>query len=149
MPAELSNGAAARQLASDVAAKFQRIDILVHLVGTFAGGKPVYETDDDTIERMLDTNLKSAFHMIGATLPYMRAQGGGRILAIGSRAAVEASPGATEVASGTSNNCVRQPAMNSNSTTRARTAHRSSVRGQVFELSDSRIGRQAAVDSAR
>src|SRR5258705_3710034 len=60
MPAELSNSAAARQLTSDVAAKFQRIDILVHLVGTFAGGKPVHETDDNTLEQMLDTNLKSA-----------------------------------------------------------------------------------------
>src|SRR6266581_3339991 len=84
MPAELSNGAAARQLASDVAAKFQRIDILVHLVGGFAGGKPVHETDDDTFERMLDMNLKSAFHISSAALPYMRTQGNGRILAIGS-----------------------------------------------------------------
>src|SRR5438876_90759 len=56
MPAELSSGEAARQIASDVAAKFQRIDILVHLVGTFAGGKPVAETDDETLDRMLDTN---------------------------------------------------------------------------------------------
>src|SRR3954466_4104766 len=47
MPAELANGAAARQLASDVAAKFQRIDILVHLVGTYAGGTTVAETDEE------------------------------------------------------------------------------------------------------
>jgi NAD(P)-dependent dehydrogenase (short-subunit alcohol dehydrogenase family) len=93
MPAELSNGQAARQLASDVVAKLQRIDILVHLVGGFAGGKPVAETDDETLDRMLEMNLKSAFHIASATLPFMRAQGGGRILAIGSRAAVESSPG--------------------------------------------------------
>src|SRR3954469_17709860 len=41
MSAELLNGEAARQLASNVVAKFGRIDILVHLVGTFAGGKSV------------------------------------------------------------------------------------------------------------
>jgi len=93
MPAELSNGVAARQLASDVAAKFQRIDILVHLVGIYAGGKPVAETDEEMLDRMLDTNLKSAFHIAGAVIPFMRAQGGGRILAIGSRAAGEAYPG--------------------------------------------------------
>src|SRR6185503_9354954 len=45
MPAELSTGEAAHKLAAEVAAKFQKIDILVHLVGGFAGGKPVHETD--------------------------------------------------------------------------------------------------------
>ena len=47
-----------------------------------------------TFERMLDVNLKSAFYMARAVLPHMRNRGGGRILAIGSRAAVEPSPGA-------------------------------------------------------
>ena len=94
MPAELSSGEAARQLAADVAAKFQRIDVLVHLVGAFAGGKPVHETDDTALEQMLDLNLKSPFFMARAVLPLMRSQGGGRIIAIGSRAAVEPSPGA-------------------------------------------------------
>src|SRR5215467_6785838 len=69
MPAELSSGEAARQLVSLVAAKFERIDILVHLVGGFAGGKPVHETDDETVERMLDMNLKSAFHIASAVIP--------------------------------------------------------------------------------
>ena len=94
MPAELSSGEAARRLADEVAARFQKIDILVHLVGGFAGGKPVHQTDDETFERMLDVNLKSAFYMARAVLPHMRNRGGGRILAIGSRAAVEPSPGA-------------------------------------------------------
>ena len=94
MPAELSTGEVARQLADRVAAKFQRIDVLAHLVGGFSGGKPVHETDDATLDRMLDMNLKSAFFMTRAVLPHMRNQGGGRIIAIGSRAAVEPSPGA-------------------------------------------------------
>jgi len=86
MPAELSSGEAARRLADEVAARFQKIDILVHLVGGFAGGKPVHQTDDETFERMLDVNLKSAFYMARAVLPHMRNRGGGRILAIGSAA---------------------------------------------------------------
>jgi NAD(P)-dependent dehydrogenase (short-subunit alcohol dehydrogenase family) len=94
MPAELSSGKAARQLVDEVAAKFSRIDMLVHLVGAFDGGKPVHETDDATLDRMLDLNLKSAFYVARAVLPNMRNQGGGRILAIGSRAAVEPSPDA-------------------------------------------------------
>ena len=91
MPAELTSGDAANRLAGEVAERFQNIDILVHLMGGFAGGKPVHETDDATLDRMLDMNLKSAFYITRAVLPHMRTQGGGRILAIGSRAAVEPS----------------------------------------------------------
>jgi NAD(P)-dependent dehydrogenase (short-subunit alcohol dehydrogenase family) len=94
MPAELSSGETARHLAQEVVAKFQKIDVLVHLVGGFAGGKPVHETDDGTLEQMLDVNLKSAFFMARAVLPHMRSQGAGRIIAIGSQAAVEPSPNA-------------------------------------------------------
>ncbi len=41
---------------------------------------------------MLDMNFRAAFYTVRAVLPGMRAQGGGRIVAIGSRAAVEPSP---------------------------------------------------------
>ena len=92
MPAELSSAAAARTLADTVAAKHYRIDVLVHLVGGFAGGESVAETDDETFDRMFDLNVKSAFHIAGAVLPHMRKQRSGRLLAIGSRAALE--PGA-------------------------------------------------------
>jgi NAD(P)-dependent dehydrogenase (short-subunit alcohol dehydrogenase family) len=94
MPAELSNGEAARRVADAVVEEFGRIDVLVHLVGGFAGGKPVAETDDATLDRMLEMNLRSAFYIARAVLPHMRAAGSGRILAIGSRAAVEPGAGA-------------------------------------------------------
>jgi NAD(P)-dependent dehydrogenase (short-subunit alcohol dehydrogenase family) len=92
MPAELSSGEAARALADDIKKRFQRIDVLVHLVGAFAGGAPVASTDDATLEHMLDLNLRSAFHMIRTVIPTMRAAGSGRIVAIGSRAAIEPQP---------------------------------------------------------
>jgi NAD(P)-dependent dehydrogenase (short-subunit alcohol dehydrogenase family) len=41
---------------------------------------------------MLDLNLRSAFHVIRAVLPILREQNGGRILAIGSKAATEPAP---------------------------------------------------------
>ncbi len=89
MPAELTSSEAARAVADAVTARFGRIDVLAHLVGGFAGGEPVAETADATLERMLELNLKSAFFTIRAVLPQMRRQGSGRILAVGSRAAVE------------------------------------------------------------
>jgi len=90
--AELSSLDAAQAIARSVTSRFPRIDILVHLVGGFAGGTPVAGTDDATFERMLDLNLRSAFHILRAVIPVMRASGFGRIVAIGSRAAVEPQP---------------------------------------------------------
>jgi NAD(P)-dependent dehydrogenase (short-subunit alcohol dehydrogenase family) len=90
--AELGSADAARAVAAAVIAKWQRIDALVHLVGAFAGGKSVAETDDATMEQMIEVNLRSAFYMIRAVLPEMRARGAGRILAIGSRTAVDPQP---------------------------------------------------------
>jgi NAD(P)-dependent dehydrogenase (short-subunit alcohol dehydrogenase family) len=46
MAADLSNGDAARELAEEVVDRFGRIDALVHVMGGFAGGKSVAETDD-------------------------------------------------------------------------------------------------------
>ncbi|MBZ5621116.1 MAG: SDR family NAD(P)-dependent oxidoreductase [Acidobacteriia bacterium] len=92
MPAELSSGEAARKLVENVVARFGRIDALVHVMGGFAGGQSVAETDDQTLEKMLDVNYRSAFFMARAVLPQLRQQGGGRILAVASRQAVE--PGA-------------------------------------------------------
>ncbi len=92
MAAELSNGEAARKLADEVVARFGRIDALVHVMGGFAGGKSVAETDDATLDKMLDLNYRSAFFVSRAVLPHMRRQGSGRILAVASRQGVE--PGA-------------------------------------------------------
>ena len=67
--------------------RFGKIDILAHLVGGFAGGPSIAETDDATFQRMFELNVNSAFHIIRAVLPHMRKAGTGRIIAIGSRAA--------------------------------------------------------------
>jgi NAD(P)-dependent dehydrogenase (short-subunit alcohol dehydrogenase family) len=92
MPAELSSRAAAGKVAEDVVARFQRIDGLVHVMGGFAGGARVEETDDATMERMFDVNFRSAFFMMSAVLPHMRQQGKGSIAVVASRQGVE--PGA-------------------------------------------------------
>lgn len=89
MPADLSNPEAARKVAADAVARFGRIDALVHVMGGFAGGQSVEDTDDATIDKMLDLNYRSAFFIARAVLPHMRARGGGRILAVASRQAVE------------------------------------------------------------
>jgi NAD(P)-dependent dehydrogenase (short-subunit alcohol dehydrogenase family) len=92
IPAELSSGDAAQKLVNEAISRCGRLDILVHTVGGFAGGYAVADTDDATLQRMLDLNVISLFHMLRATIPVLRKTGTGRIIAVGSRAALE--PGA-------------------------------------------------------
>jgi NAD(P)-dependent dehydrogenase (short-subunit alcohol dehydrogenase family) len=89
VPGDLSTGERARALIDGVVQKHGRVDGLVHLIGAFTGGSTVAETDDATLDRMLDANLRCAFYLIRAVLPHMRAAGSGRIVRIGSKAAVE------------------------------------------------------------
>ena len=70
-----------------------KIDVLLHLTGGFAGGKPVAETDDAIWNRMLSLNLHTAIYMARAVLPHMLEAGKGRIVAIGSRTGVEPAAG--------------------------------------------------------
>jgi NAD(P)-dependent dehydrogenase (short-subunit alcohol dehydrogenase family) len=89
VPAALSSGDAACSVVERVIEQFGRVDILAHVMGGFAGGHAIADTDDATFEKMLDLNYRAAFHMARAVLPPMRAQGGGRIVAVASRQAVE------------------------------------------------------------
>ncbi|HEV2401914.1 MAG TPA: SDR family NAD(P)-dependent oxidoreductase [Candidatus Sulfotelmatobacter sp.] len=92
LPAKLNSLEEAKKAVETVIAHFGRIDLLAHLVGGFAGGQTIADTDDATFQRMFDMNLNSAFHILRAVLPSMRNAHAGRIVAIGSRAAED--PGA-------------------------------------------------------
>lgn len=92
LAASLDSLADAKKAADAVIARFGKIDVLAHLIGGFAGGQTVAETDDATFQRMFDMNVNSAFHILRAVLPEMRKAGGGRIIAIGSRAAEDPGP---------------------------------------------------------
>jgi NAD(P)-dependent dehydrogenase (short-subunit alcohol dehydrogenase family) len=92
LPAEISTRAGAKVLIDQVVARFGGLDVLVHAVGGFAGGQSIAETDDATFQQMLDLNLNPLFHMLRAAIPVLRQTGNGRLIAIGSRAALE--PGA-------------------------------------------------------
>jgi NAD(P)-dependent dehydrogenase (short-subunit alcohol dehydrogenase family) len=93
MPAEISAAESAKNLVAQVVARFGRIDVLAHTVGAFAGGQSIAETDDATFKKMLDLNFNSAFYLLRAAVPAIRKAGNGRIIAIGSRAAVDPGPG--------------------------------------------------------
>jgi NAD(P)-dependent dehydrogenase (short-subunit alcohol dehydrogenase family) len=91
-PADLLDPTQASALADAVLAANGRIDALIHVAGGFSGGA-LHETSDEVWTRMLDLNLRAAFHIFRAVVPHMRRAGRGRIVAIASRAAVEPAAG--------------------------------------------------------
>ena len=87
------NAEAVNSFMKEVADTWGAIHQLCSLVGGWAGGRDVEETDDVRFERMLDLNLRSAFYAVRAAVPHLRQAGWGRILLVGSRAVEEAPPG--------------------------------------------------------
>jgi len=68
------------------------IEALVHILGGFGGGQPIAETSDKMWDGMMTLNLRAAFCAMRAVLKPMSAAKYGRIVAVGSRAAVDAMP---------------------------------------------------------
>ena len=92
LAAQISSMESAKAAVDAAVGRLGKLDILAHLVGGFAGGRRVDETDDATWQRMFDLNLNSAFLVLRAAIPHMRRAKTGRIIAIGSRAAVDPGP---------------------------------------------------------
>ena len=93
-PAELSSAEAANGVLDRALSTYGRVDALVHLMGAWAGGSRLEDTDAATFDRMLDVNLRSTFFGFSAAARIMRSQGTGRLLAIGSKSAMEPQTGA-------------------------------------------------------
>jgi NAD(P)-dependent dehydrogenase (short-subunit alcohol dehydrogenase family) len=89
LPVDFTKPAAVRDAVESIVQRFGRLDVLVHVLGGFAGGQSVAETDDAVWEQMRDLNLTSGFYVLRAAIPHLRKSGSGRIVAIGSLTAVE------------------------------------------------------------
>ncbi|MGD0385083.1 MAG: SDR family oxidoreductase [Solirubrobacteraceae bacterium] len=89
--ADLFDPAAA---ATVVAAAGERLRALVNLVGGFASGGRVHETDIDEFERQFRLNLRPTYLLCHAALPAMLAAGEGAIVCVSTRAALRPFPGA-------------------------------------------------------
>jgi NAD(P)-dependent dehydrogenase (short-subunit alcohol dehydrogenase family) len=77
----------------DVVEVFGPPNVVAALVGGWAGGRDVSETDPVRFDRMVDLNLRTTFYTLRAALPHMRDVEWGRIVAVGSRAAADNPPG--------------------------------------------------------
>jgi NAD(P)-dependent dehydrogenase (short-subunit alcohol dehydrogenase family) len=90
---DANNPEAVNGFMKEMADHLGQINVVTALVGGWAGGRDVEETDDVRFERMLDLNLRSAFYTTRAAIPYLRQADWGRLLLVGSRAAFDNPPG--------------------------------------------------------
>ena len=71
-----------------------RLDILVHNAGIWQP-TPVDDLDSELLERMMSTNLKSAFYLSGRALPLMKEERWGRVINMSSVTGVAGFPGSS------------------------------------------------------
>lgn len=86
---DFTNPDQVREAVARIIAGHGRLDVLIHVLGGFAGGQPISATTDETWNNMRELNLTSAFYVLRETIPHLRRSPSGRIIAIGSLAAKE------------------------------------------------------------
>jgi NAD(P)-dependent dehydrogenase (short-subunit alcohol dehydrogenase family) len=90
---DVATEAGAVHMVTQAAAAFGRQpDTLIHLVGGFAAAAVEDDSAPGTWDRMMSINLTSAFQCYRAMLPALRANGGGWIVGLSSKAANNPGP---------------------------------------------------------
>lgn len=79
------------KLKEQVLTQHTPVDVLINNAGTFISGS-VWNEPEGALEKMLDTNLLSAYHITRALLPHMMERRSGHIFNICSIAALQAYP---------------------------------------------------------
>lgn len=92
LPADLSRESECQRLADELAAREERLHILVNNAGA-TWGAPLVEHDESTWERVLSLNVKAVFHLTKFCLPLLQAAGNAddpaRVINIGSIDAIQ------------------------------------------------------------
>jgi NAD(P)-dependent dehydrogenase (short-subunit alcohol dehydrogenase family) len=81
-PVDLLDPSETKSAAEAVAAKFGRIDILLHLVGGWIGGKTILESPTDDLTFMLNQHIWASFHVTQSFVPHLVRNGWGRVVMI-------------------------------------------------------------------
>lgn len=88
-PVDLTDEAAVREMVREALERFGHIDVLVNAAGGYQAGTPVHKTPLDAWDFMLNLNARTAFIASSAVIPAMLEQGMGKIINVGSRAALQ------------------------------------------------------------
>ena len=88
---DVSDEASVNAMVETAAALWGRLDILVNNAGTSVR-KPPQDVSLEEWHRVLDTNLTGTFTCCKAAYPHLKAQGGGKIINVGSMMSIFGSP---------------------------------------------------------
>lgn len=90
--ADISEGAACRELIKDVFSQFGRIDVLCNNAGINRRG-PLMELTEDDWHMTFKVNIDAMFYLCQAVIPHMITQGGGAIVNTASQWGLHPAPG--------------------------------------------------------
>jgi len=88
-PTDLTSPDSVASAADRTVAQVGRVDVLANIAGGFTMGPALHETDDEDWDLMMQLNVRSVFNTCRAIVPHMLRQGGGRIINVSARAALE------------------------------------------------------------
>jgi NAD(P)-dependent dehydrogenase (short-subunit alcohol dehydrogenase family) len=80
--------------ADEAVGAVEDLEAVVNLVGGFASGPLVHETEPDDFRRMVELNLVPGFHLARAAMPRLAERGGGAFVGVSARPALRPFPGA-------------------------------------------------------
>lgn len=86
--ADLTTKEGAQEILNAVMNKFGRVDILIHLIGGWIGGKPLSQVQAEDVEDMLKQHVWSTFYVAQAIVPKLIENNWGRIIVVSSPHAV-------------------------------------------------------------
>lgn len=91
-PYDLADPESTASAVKKIIEKFGRIDILVNTIGGFQAGKPLHETELETLDNMWKLNVLPAFLVSKAVIPQMLLQSAGKIVHVSGRAGLVGGP---------------------------------------------------------
>jgi 3-oxoacyl-[acyl-carrier protein] reductase len=91
MAADLGSGTDLRRFVDGAATHFGALNVLVAIAGQPPRGE-LDEITDEQLRQSFEVTVMAMIHLIRATVPHMKAAGGGRIVTVQSRAAKEPVP---------------------------------------------------------
>lgn len=87
--ADLTGADGANAAAAAVKSAYGRLDVVLHLVGGWTGGKTLVESDPADMESMLQQHVWSTLYLARACAPLLVANGWGRMITVSSPFAVQ------------------------------------------------------------
>lgn len=97
-PADVTDPSSAQRVVAQILSAWSRLDAMVNTVGGYAGGIKLWETAPETLDRMLNLNLRAGYALARAAVPAMLARHSGVIVNVAAKAAWDHAAGASAYA---------------------------------------------------